>query len=204
MFNMDPAHQLVSYLVRHGELTDMGVWDAWSDLGLSEEGKTQANAAARWLSFERLGRAICSDVPRTAQTAQYLMETGAVVCPYLSCDPNLRPWMVGDFTGKEKTVERRADFQKYIDNPALPVPGGESLDQFHQRIQVIFQYIGTPYDGKPTVLFVHNSVLKTLMGLETMKEAVSPGGVVGAYMDESGELSFEVLLGEISSEKGVS
>lgn len=204
MFNMDPAHQLVAYLVRHGELTNMDVWDSWGNLGLSEEGQQQAEKAAHWLSFERIGRAICSDVPRTMQTAQYLMDSGVVTCPYLSCDPNLRPWMVGDFTGKEKTPERRAEFKKYVDDSSLPIPGGESHEQFTQRIQVIFQYIASPYDAKPTALFVHNSVIKALMGLEDVKDAVSPGGVVGCYMNEKGDLSFEVLLGETNMVQGVS
>lgn len=204
MFNDDPTRECVAFLIRHGELTSMSVWDSWGDLGLSDEGREQAYKAAQWLSFQKIGKAVCSDVPRTIETAQYLMDTGAVVCPYLAGDPNLRPWMVGDFTGKEKTPAARAEFQKYIDDPSLPVPGGESLDQFHQRIQVIFQYIATPYDAKPTALFVHNSVLKSLMNIETMKEAINPGGVVSVWMDERGEISFVVELGAVKPEVGVS
>ena len=204
MFNMDPSKECIGYIIRHGELTDMGVWDSWGDLTLSEAGMQQAESAARWLSFERIGRVITSDLPRTIQTAQYLMDTGCVSCPFLSGDPNLRPWMVGDFTGKEKTPVRVAEFEKYIQDPSLPIPGGESHDQFNQRIPVIFQYLAAPYDAKPTAIFLHNSVIKALMGLETVKEAVAPGGVIGAFMDEKGEITFEVLLGKIEQELGVS
>jgi len=204
MFNMDPSRQLIGWLIRHGELKNMRVWDGWGDFDLSEEGRQQAEAAARWLSFERIGRVVSSDVPRTIHTAQYLMDSGAVQCPFMSCDPNLRPWMVADFTGKEKTPERIAEFQKYITDPSLPIPGGESRNQLHDRVQVVFQYLCSPYKALPTAVFIHNSVIKSLMGLDGIKDAVSPGGIIAVYMDEKGEISFQVVLGEVDEEKGVS
>ena len=128
MINLDPSRCLIGFLVRHGELTDMSRWDGWADYDLNEDGRQQAEAAARWLSFEKIGRVVSSDVPRTIHTAEYLMDTGAVECPFMACDPNLRPWMVADFTGKEKTPERLAAFEKYLDNPDLVIPDGESLN----------------------------------------------------------------------------
>jgi broad specificity phosphatase PhoE len=204
MFNFDPSHQLIGYLVRHGELTNMHVWDGWGELELSEAGRQQAEKASQWMSFEKIGRVISSDVPRTMQTAQYLMDTGCVVCPFLSCDPNLRPWMVADFTGKEKTPARIAEFKKYVDDPSLVIPGGESRDQLNLRIQVIFQYLASPYDAKPTAFFIHNSVIKSLMGIDDIRDAVQPGGIVAVFMDEKGEISFEVVLGHVAPEVGVS
>lgn len=204
MFNFDPTKQLVGFLVRHGELKNMHIWDGWGNYGLSEEGKQQAEKAAQWLSFERIGRIISSDVPRTQQTAEYLMDAGSVVCPFMACDPNLRPWMVSEFTGKEKTPKRLAEFKKYLDDPNLVIPGGESRNQLHERIQVIFQYLQTPYQGLPTAFFIHNSVMKSLMGLDDIKECVAPGGIVGVYLDERANVSYEVLLGAVEAEQGVS
>lgn len=202
--NLDPRRELVGWLIRHGELTDMSVWDSWGNLDLSEEGRQQAEKAAQWLSFERIGRVVSSDVPRTMHTAQYLMDTGCVECPFMACDSSLRPWFVSDFTGKEKTPERLAEFQKYMDDPDLVIPGGESRNQLKVRVQVIFQYLLAPYKALPTACFIHNSVIKALMGLDAVKEACSPGGIVGVYLDEKGECSFEVLLGKIETELGVS
>lgn len=204
MFNMDPTRECVGYLIRHGELTSMSVWDSWTDMNLSKEGCEQAEKAAQWLSFEKIGRVVSSDLPRTMKTAQYLMDTGCVVCPFMACDPNLRPWMVGIFTGKEKTPERVREFEQYLVHPERVIPGGESRDQLNQRIQVIWQYIASPYDAKPTALFIHNSVIKSLMGLDDVKEAVEPGGIIAVLMDEKGEISFEVVLGAAKIEEGVS
>lgn len=205
MFNLDPSHELVAYLIRHGELKNMRIWDSWGDYDLSEEGRQQAEAAARWLSFERIGRVIASDTPRTLQTAQYLMDTGAVLCPFLGTDPNLRPWNVSDeFTGKEKTPERIAAFKKYIENPDLVIPNGESRNQLHDRVQVIFQYATVPYKGCPSAFFIHNSVIKSIMGIDDVRDAVQPGGIIGMYMDSTGAISFQVLLGAVAPEIGVS
>lgn len=204
MFTMDPSRQLVGWMIRHGELKNMNIWDGWGEYTLSEEGRQQTEAAARWLSFEKIGRVISSDLPRATNTAQYLMDSGAVECPFLSCDPNLRPRKVGAFTGKEKTPERLAEFKKYIDDLTLIIPDGESGNQLQERVQVIFQYLATPYKALPTAIFIHNSVIKAVMGIPTVREACSPGGVVACLMDEKGEFSFEVVLGHISQETGIS
>lgn len=42
------------------------------------------------------------------------------------------------------------------------------------------------------------------MGLDDVKEAVEPGGIIAVYMDEKGEMDFEVVLGAVEIEKGVS
>ena len=139
MFNLDPSLECVGFLVRHGELTNQHVWDGWGNLDLSEDGRQQAEAAARWLSFERIGRVVSSDLPRAIHTAEYIMDSGAVQCPFLGTDPNLRPRMTGKFTGQEKTPDRLAEFQKYLDDPDLIVPEGESETQLKLRIQVVYQ-----------------------------------------------------------------
>ena len=204
MLNFDPSRQLVGWLIRHGELVNMHVWDGWADYPLSEKGKEQAEKAAQWLSFDRIGRVVSSDVPRTMQTAQYLMDTGCVECPFMSCEPNLRPWFVAGFTGKEKTPERVAEFKKYVDDPDLVIPNGESRNQLKERVQVLFTYLATPYKALPTAFFIHNSVIKSVMGLDDIRDAVLPGGIVGVFMDETGNMTFEVLLGHVAPEIGVS
>jgi broad specificity phosphatase PhoE len=204
MFNFDPSRQLIGWMLRHGELPRMDIWDSWGSYALSEEGKAQAEKAAQWLSFERIGRVIASDLPRTIQTAQYLMDSGCVACPFLSTDPNLRARKVGYFEGKTKTPERLAEYQKYADDPTLVIPDGESGNQLKDRVQVAYQYLATPYNCLPTALVLHNSVIKCLMGLDGIKEACSPGGLIGVYLDEKGEMSFEVLLGKIEMQEGIS
>jgi len=204
MFNANPSKTLLGYLLRHGDLKNMNVWDGWGDFDLSEEGERQVEAAARWLSFERIGRVISSDVPRTNHSAQIIMDVCNVACPFIMSEPNLRPWMVADFTGKPKTPENIAKFQKYIDDPSLIIQDGESRNELHERVQVILSYMTTPYKGLITVCALHNSVLKSLMGLDDIREAVSPGGLVSVWMDAKGDISFQIELGDMNTERGVS
>jgi broad specificity phosphatase PhoE len=199
MLNLDPSREIIGYLVRHGELKKMNIWDGWGDFDLSETGRESAEKAAQWLSFEKIGRVISSDIPRAIETAQAIMDACNVACPFLACDPNLRPRMVADFTGKEKTPARVAEFKKYIENPDLVIPGGESGTQLNQRIQVIFQYLAAPYEALPTVVSTHNSVIKSLLGVEEVGEVVEPGGIIAVYLDEKGNISFEVVLGAVTT-----
>ena len=205
MLNLDPSRELLGFLVRHGELT-IGAqrWDGWGSFELSEEGRQSAEKAAQWLSFNQIGRVISSDLPRTIETAQCIMDCCDVSCPFMMTDPNLRPRMVASFTGQEKTPERLAEFQKYIDNPDLVIPGGESGTQLNQRIQVIPQYLASPYNARPTVLVMHNSVIKSLLGIDSVKHAVAPGGIIAVYLTAAGEFEFEVVLGAVEAETGVS
>src|SRR5271167_525963 len=123
--NPTPDRTCLGYICRHGELNLEHRWDGWGAYRLSPEGRQAAEKAGQWLSFERIGRMIASDLPRTLQTAEIIMDCISVDCQYLATDPNLRAWAIGDFTGKEKTPERKAQLQHYRDNPDEMVPGGE-------------------------------------------------------------------------------
>lgn len=201
MLNLDPSRTLVGWLVRHGELVNMNIWDGWGDYELSEKGRRSAEKAAQYLSFEKIGRIISSDVPRTMQTAHCIMEACDVSCPEIYCDPNIRPWMVGKFTGETKTAERKADFKHYVENPSEPIPGGESRDQLSQRVQVVGPYLATPYNCLPTVFTTHNSVIKILVGDSGLEHGIDPGGIIAIYMNEKGEFEFEIVLGESDVEE---
>lgn len=201
MLNADPSQTLLGWLVRHGELNIGNKWDGWGNFVLSPEGRQSAEKAGQWLSFQPIGRIVASDLPRTAQTAEIIMECVDVRCPYLAFDPNLRAWAIGDFTGKEKTPERKEQFKYYRDHPDEPIPGGESFNQMKDRVKVAFQYLCSPYCALPTVIMTHNSVLKALLDLDEAGDLVEPGGVVAVYMDEKGDIDFEVVLGATDLDK---
>jgi broad specificity phosphatase PhoE len=195
MLNLDPSRELIGYLVRHGELNIKGKWDGWGNYVLSPEGRQSAEKAGQWLSFEPIGRIVTSDLPRATQTADIIMECCNVSCPFLASDPTLRAWAIGDFTGKDKTPERKAEFQHYRDNPDEMIPGGESFNQMCERVKIIFQYLMSPYKALPSVIVCHNSVLKGLMGIDEKGNLVEPGGIVAVYLTAEGNFDFEIKLG---------
>lgn len=195
MINTDPGRILLGYLCRHGELNIKDKWDGWGNYVLSPEGRQSAEKAGQWLSYQKIGRVVASDLPRTLQSAEIIMNVCNVACPYLATDPNLRAWAIADFTGKEKTPERKEEFTFYRKNPDAIIPGGESFNQMMERVKIAFQYLASPYDGLPTVVVTHNSVLKGLLDLDEKGDVVSPGGIVAVYMDSTGEFIFDVVLG---------
>ena len=200
--NPTPSRENVGFLCRHGELRlDESKWDGWGKFQLSPEGREAAEKAGQWLSYNRLGRIIASDLPRTVQTAEIIMEFVTVSCTYLATDPNLRAWALGDdFTGKEKTPERKEKLQYYRDHPDEMIPnGGESWNQLVNRVKVAFQYLCTPYNALPTLLVLHNSVIKALMGLDEQGDVVSEGGIVAVFLNEKGEFEFEPVLGAVGA-----
>jgi probable phosphoglycerate mutase len=201
MLTTDPTHELIGYIVRHGELNIDNKWDGWGKFVLSDEGQQSAKRAGEWLGYKRIGRMVSSDLPRAAQTADIISNEISCECPYIATDPNLRAWAIGDFTGKEKTDERKEEFQYYRDHPAIAIPGGESFDQFCERVKVAFTYLCSPYKALPTVIVCHNSVLKGLMGLDEKGDVVTPGGIVGVYLDDKGECHFQILVGATDMDK---
>lgn len=205
MFNLDPARQLIGYVVRHGEtvLNATNCWRGWEDPELNENGIQAAYAVARYLSYERIGRIICSDLVRAYQTAEIILNNTEVEQPYLGCDFNLRSWNVGMFAGQEKTAQRKAEFQYYIDNPLVIIPGGESLQQARDRNMVAFQYLTVPYKGLPSVIVVHTSNITSMMrtikedfnGDEEFGEIVEPGGLLAIYLTAEGKYLMEPVFG---------
>lgn len=200
MINLDPSKECLGFLVRHGELNVGNRWDGWGNFVLSAEGRNSAEAAARWLSFERIGRVIASDLPRTIQTADILLNNIDAACSFLATDPNLRAWALGEFSGKEKTPERKERLQYYRDHPNEMIPEGESWNQLHERVKVIFQYLCTPYNALPTVIVTHNSVLKALMDLDEKGDLIEPGGIMAVFLTEKGEFDFQPVLGATASD----
>jgi broad specificity phosphatase PhoE len=196
MMSIDPSRELIGYLVRHGELNIKHKWDGWGSFVLSDEGREQLEKTGQWLSFEKIGRIVASDLPRAAQSAEIIMTVCNVACPYIAFEPNLRSWAIGAFTAKEKTDERKEEFMKYVKDPSLVIPDGESHNQLEDRVKVMDQYLAAPYDGLLTVIVTHNSAIKARMGIDHPGDVVDPGGIVAVYLNERGEFEYEIMLGK--------
>jgi len=212
MINMAPDCELIGYILRHGEtvLNANNCWRGWENPPLNEKGTEAAEAAGHYLGFQKLGRIVSSDLLRASQTAEIVMSCASVECPYISYDPNLRPWAISSkFAGMEKTAERLKDFKFYIDHPDVPIPpDGESLNQHRDRNEVIFPYLATPYKGLPTLVVCHTSnvtaavrrIDEETFQQEEWTDVVEPGGLIAVYMDGKGTLSVIPVLGAVKTE----
>ena len=192
--------QEVLYLIRHGKtaLNSKDYFRGDSDVPITKEGRKDAEEAAKFLEGVEPVFIISSDRVRATETAEIL--TKYFDAPTHTTD-QLRAWDVGEFSGKPRNKENLASLQKYIDEPYLEVPGGESLDCFTARtmpaIEECFQLALCHGIG---FVVVHSSVVHqlgtTLLG-DHKSLVVEPGGVVVIGL-ENGQPSAKSIFKPVS------
>ena len=190
----------ILYLIRHGKtaLNSKDYFRGDTDVPITKEGRKDAEEAAKFLEGIEPVFIISSDRVRATETAEIL--TKYFDAPTHTTD-QLRAWDVGEFSGKPRNKENLASLQKYIDEPYLEVPGGESLDCFTARtmpaIEECFQLALCHGIG---FVVVHSSVVHqlgtTLLG-DHKSLVVEPGGVVVIGL-EDGRPSAKVIFKPIS------
>lgn len=196
----DLFRQPTMYLARHGEtdLNDEGRFRGWEDVPLTDEGMAAAQEVAHFLCYREIGQVASSDLVRAVQTASALASG-------FDRNPNLRPWNIGDFAGKSKQ-EFGPKLQRYVDNPELVPPGGESLSQFRARVdETIEAYLAQAQYQAPPVLVTHTSVITAVRDLLTPSnpsdgDIVEPGGIVAIYLKSDGEPDIVPVLGAVIRE----
>jgi probable phosphoglycerate mutase len=151
------------FLIRHGAYNEgqVGGVGPRVDLGLSDEGKLQAQALADRL---RLGNELkvdalyASTLPRARQTAAFLapaLGLSAVL------EQNLEEWRSGDevvdpveFTAAWQSLsDRDRQFHRFA-------PGCETSIEFSARVQSALHAIVKKHLGQTAVLVVHGGVIQ--------------------------------------------
>ena len=153
-------------LVRHGQ----SEWNALhrlqgqADIGLSDEGKSQADALRPVIDEIGPCRVIASDLKRVRQTA------ACITMAEPDFMQQLREIDVGDWTGREVTDIRAESEAAYLGWRAGTVtpPGGEAWATFADRVSsVIEAEASTPCDNLLVVCHggVIRAVLQRFLGL---------------------------------------
>ena len=153
-------------IVRHGQ-TDanaQGVLQGQTDTPLGETGRAQARAAAQRLKHEKFDLFYSSDLSRALETAQIIGKTiGMDPVPL----PELREWRLGDLEGRPHTELRvrypdiiRSFHHDRVDD--IPVPGGESRNEFFTRITSCLCRLRDQHPGARILLVSHGGVLRAI------------------------------------------
>ena len=175
------------FLVRHGDtiLNDQNKFRGPKNVPLNAAGYRDANKLAALFEPIDLAAIFTSPKMRAFDTAKIIAERkGMEPMPNVG----LMPWDIGDFGGKEKTAENVEAIQRYICDPSLPMPHGESLDHFRGRIHpLVMNGIRLAEKvGKPIIIVGHSSVIheaSALIAGDHMACKVKPGGVVAIYAE---------------------
>jgi broad specificity phosphatase PhoE len=200
--SMQSRGNAVVYICRHGETEGnrLKKFRGWIDVPLNPQGKKDGEAAREYLADKGIKRVFCADLTRHEQMAK-------LVLPSIKAerDPQLRPWDVGRFAGKERS-ETQDEFNHYIDNPEVPIPDGESLKEFSKRTgKALARYIKEGQEAGPILLVISSSTAiqtekyvegKDELGRPEDVDRVLPGGIMVILDEEKAGLKVEIIFGD--------
>ena len=164
------------YLARHGE-TDWNVerrLQGVTDTALNSKGRQQAVKLAELLKGVRLDAVYSSTLGRSRETAE-IARGGAP----LKSLAGLNERAIGKFEGKKLDGSDPATEQEWRrrrSDPNDELDGGESLNQFYERVRAAFEEIRRQHKSEAILIVGHavtnQMILRDVFGL-TLKQALS-------------------------------
>ena len=174
-------------VLRHGEVEGIRPprFRGRRDLDLSDLGRGQAQAAARYIAAEWHPTVIYSSpLRRCLQTAEPLARTLSLTVTTLE---DLNDLDFGDWqwlTHEEARARAPALFEKWLSHPQqMRFPGGESLQDLFARAANVLRLVLEQQAGLTVVLVTHDSVTRALL-LQTL--GLPPGAYWQATQDPCG------------------
>lgn len=151
------------YLVRHGQ-------SEWNVLRLTQGqtshprltslGREQAERAASLIGKDLAGRPVAriltSDLVRAVETAKV---AGKALRAPVALDARLREQHLGELEGRGYDETWVAAEAHDWSDPTLPVAGGESLMEVHDRVGAVLTEVAELHGG-PTVLVSHGDAIR--------------------------------------------
>jgi broad specificity phosphatase PhoE len=190
------------YVIRHGSTAlnsqDGGVdrIRGWKNVPLSPKGRLEIAAAAQKLKNSGLQVLVHSDLDRATDTAAAIARTtGAKSYP----SEGLRPWNLGQFTGKESNAIQD-ELRKYVcDEPDKAVPYGESFDDFRERVLAGVRAAIETAAGRKLGLVTHHRVERLLTAWQGKGEPAD-GSIDTGIMFRHGDApaTFKVMTIDVS------
>lgn len=155
-----PAHICVT---RHGE-TDWnirGILQGWSDIPINEQGRRQARELVGAFAGAGFDAVWASPLVRARETAEIIAV--ALRLPPPSCHEGLKERHFGAIQGvpKSEIAELNPVLLQQIlrRNPAAEFEGGESMDEFADRVFSAFRDIAAHHPGDRVLVISHGWVM---------------------------------------------
>ena len=146
------------FLVRHGETLHnvAGIAQGWNDSDLSDKGRRQVRALGERLTNYAPTAIYSSPLGRALSTAQVIAE---VTCLAVQTNDDLREMNYGVWEGQSFLDVRRNDldlYHRWVADPDLPCPDGESHNDVLRRMQRAFATI----DSARPVIVTHGTAIR--------------------------------------------
>lgn len=153
-------------VTRHGE-TDWnvrGILQGWFDIPINEQGRRQAHQLAAAFAGAGFTAVWSSPLMRARETAEIV--SSALRLPPPSCHDGLKERCFGAIQGvpKSELAELNPLLLQQIlrRNPAAEFEGGESMDEFADRILGALAEIGARHPGDRVLVITHGWVMDVL------------------------------------------
>jgi broad specificity phosphatase PhoE len=208
--------QIVAFFIRHGE-TDFnerseqanpdGAEERFRgdlDIPLNNLGQQQAEELVPYFAAREFSSAYHSGMQRSKQTLEPLMKDKGMEASAIEGFNGLD---TGDFSGQPKTEKNKKKLEWYRENPSVTIPGGESVQDFRDRVDPkLLKAIQIGDEaGKPTAVCAHGSVMRELSRLlhdDYNRVKVEPGGVIGIFKSPYG-YEAKALLKDSQAEEDI-
>lgn len=155
-------------LLRHGQ-TELSVQRRYSGRGnppLTAVGREQAARAAKMLAAKGdIAAVVTSPLGRARETAE---ATAAALGLEVRVIDGLTETDFGEWEGLtfREAADRDPELHaRWLGDPALPAPGGESFDQVRERVENARRDLVARYPGANIVVVSHVTPIKTLLQL---------------------------------------
>lgn len=192
------SNRTLFYISRHGKTgpNDEKLTGAVNP-PLNSEGHRMANELADFFQKLPLVGIVTSPMNRSVETSMIVGEAKGIQ-PHI--DQRLKSWDMGHIPGLP--VEPPSSLiDHYVNNPDIRIPGGESLNQFRQRVHPVFQEAIKAFQHLriPSLISAHDSVVReagAVFNKDLESALVKPGGVVAIQHTPSGLRSIPVFKPE--------
>jgi len=162
----EPKKPTRLFLVRHGQVVSQGqkTFLGFTDWGLSDQGKKQVQALARYLKAFPLDRAYASDLKRAITSAELLCRSRSLTpIPY----PEFREMDMGAWDGKS-WAEIKKQYPEtppvnFSDLKKFRFPEGENWSQFRSRVLRRLKKVLEEDQGKEILLAAHAGVNRIIL-----------------------------------------
>ncbi|MBO7559660.1 MAG: histidine phosphatase family protein [Alphaproteobacteria bacterium] len=145
------------YIMRHGE-TDWNLADklqGQEDIPLNDNGRHQAEEAAKIIAILRITRIISSDLSRTKETAEIIAKKLNLTVEY---NPLLREWNFGTMNiAKQKDLNPATFKAQLFENQKS---GAESIDGIFARVAAFFNKFDM---NQNTLIVSHGGLMRAMM-----------------------------------------
>ena len=147
-------------LIRHGvtEWNKDGRYCGSRDIGLSREGRSQAELLSASFSAGRFDKIYCSDRKRATQTARILFKKAKIIQ-----NRGLREIDFGALEGlrhEEIVVKYSSAYKKWLKDPFVNnIPRAEPMNGFKKRVEGALSKIVRSNSGKTVAVVCHGGVI---------------------------------------------